>query len=344
MKATHSIFASLALIAGLAFPATIARAQGPLAAPGTPVPTMKTLAQVEPRTPLSAAGTISQSGSYYLTTNITVSSGDVLTITANNVKLDLNGFALTSTDPNGASHAIVLSGSLTNITIANGLIYSGVTNNGSTTYGGPGFSYGIYGTTPLYNVRVKDIQVYGCRISGIMLSMDTPTLVKGCTVNDVGAGGIMADMILDCSVNAGGGLNAAAIQGNTVCNCRGVSISGAGVRAAHNAYNCYGASGSSYGVYATVACNCYATSTNQSGLYSSVVNNSYGSSSTANGINAFLGCNSIGANTAAGSAAFYATYLAVSCAGYGPSGIYSLTSLVGCAGTTTGASYKFGMP
>ncbi len=44
-------------------------AQGPLAPPGAPAPTFKTLQQVEPRTPISALPfTISQPGSYYLTT------------------------------------------------------------------------------------------------------------------------------------------------------------------------------------------------------------------------------------------------------------------------------------
>jgi len=41
-------------------------AQGPLTPPGAPAPTMKTLAQIETRTPISSAPfTISQSGSYY---------------------------------------------------------------------------------------------------------------------------------------------------------------------------------------------------------------------------------------------------------------------------------------
>jgi hypothetical protein len=66
-------------------------AQGSLTPPGAPAPTMKSLAQIEPRTAITNAGavTISQSGSYYLTTNITVSSGDAITITAGEATVSL---------------------------------------------------------------------------------------------------------------------------------------------------------------------------------------------------------------------------------------------------------------
>ncbi len=53
---------------------------------------MKTLTQLEPRTPLAggtAAITISQSGSYFLTGNLTVATGDAITINASGVTLDL---------------------------------------------------------------------------------------------------------------------------------------------------------------------------------------------------------------------------------------------------------------
>src|SRR5262245_1744211 len=63
---------------------------------GPPTPTMKTLAEIEPRTPISMLPyTISQPGSYYLTQNLTASgSGDSIVIQASAVTLDLNGFTL----------------------------------------------------------------------------------------------------------------------------------------------------------------------------------------------------------------------------------------------------------
>ena len=127
-------------------PFSTAFAQGALTPPGPPGQTYRTLGQIEPRTPVTNSGalTISSSGSYYLTGNITVNSGDAITITCDNVTLDLNGFTISSTqNPATNGNAILLSGSIKNITILNGSIASGVINTG--TYHGPGFGTGISG-------------------------------------------------------------------------------------------------------------------------------------------------------------------------------------------------------
>src|ERR1700733_12219713 len=76
-------------------------AQGSLTPPGAPAPTMRSLAQIEPRTPISSLPyTITEPGSYYVTTNLTgVSGSDGITIiflpVIENVTVDLNGFTLT---------------------------------------------------------------------------------------------------------------------------------------------------------------------------------------------------------------------------------------------------------
>ena len=91
--------------------ASVASGQGPLTPPGAPAPTMKTLDQVEARKPIpggTSPFTISTSGSYYLTGNITVASGDVITINASNVTLDLNGYTIATTSATPLGTAIVI--------------------------------------------------------------------------------------------------------------------------------------------------------------------------------------------------------------------------------------------
>lgn len=98
-------------------------AQGPLTPPGAPAPTMKTLDQVEPRTPITNLPlTISSPGSYYLVSNLTGTTSGI-TINSDNVTVDLNGFALLG-QPGSLTGITIqfVAGFHQNITVRNGYV------------------------------------------------------------------------------------------------------------------------------------------------------------------------------------------------------------------------------
>ncbi len=105
-------------------------AQGSLTPPvGAPAPVMKSLDQIEARTPVNslpgssnAMHVISAPGSYYLTGPVSAVSGKGgIRIEANQVVLDLNGFTLEGADSN-PGNGIFSSGSVSNFTVRGGII------------------------------------------------------------------------------------------------------------------------------------------------------------------------------------------------------------------------------
>jgi hypothetical protein len=302
-------------------------AQGSLAPPGAPAPTMRTLLQIEPRTPISSVPfVISTPGSYYLTTNITSSTGDAIDIAANGVTLDLNGFTISSTLDPANGIAIGLNTGVSDITILNGHVVSGVTNNVAGGYSGSGFGYGIYGPS-VSNVRVAGVSVVGCRYDGINLnpSVASSTTVESCTVRTVGGYGIVADTVSHSIAYQCANYAIFAIE--TASDCYGNSTSSHGVDAT-TANNCYGVSGGNGdGVTAFTAINCFGSSASGRGVVASTANNCFGSSSSGIGLEAGNGIGCYG-NSSTGTG--LNANIANSCNGTGSPGVM--------------VTYKYNMP
>jgi len=276
---------------------TSAHAQGSLTPPaGAPAPVMKTLDQIEARTAISTVPyTISQPGSYYFTTNLTVGNADGITIITNGVTLDLNGFTLKSTAASGGPgyKGVSLGVGRRNVTIKNGFITGSVTNDGSGNFSGPGFLNGISSVAGLpENIRVSNISISGCSGVGISLAGNAgiATSVESCAVNTCGDLGIFASIINDCTVTA---CKNDAILGLEVSHCFGRSITGIGINALTGANNCYGYSETSIGVSTTgTATSCYGQSISGIGLSANVATSCVGNRPSGTAIQATIanGC------------------------------------------------------
>ncbi len=265
LRPLHSVVRLLSSVLLLALPA-LAFAQGSLAPTGGPVPTMKTLDQLEPRTPLGAVGgstepiTIAAPGSYVLLGNLEVRSGDAITITVANVSLDLGGYTIASTAKPAAGTAIRIDTSvgptLSNVSVRNGKIADRLS---LATAPDSGFTYGIYAVV-VENVRVAEIDIYQTSSHGIAL--DNRGIVDHCNVSLCKGTAIDAGSITNCrATHCHEG-----IFGNTISNCHAVDIDLDAINAHRVASDCVGESIDGTGVYAHQAQNCIGASDNGTGL------------------------------------------------------------------------------
>ena len=173
-------------------------AQGPLTPPGAPVPGMKTLQQIEPRTPISSVPfIITQSGSYYLTQNVNITSvTGGISIETSNVTLDLNGFTI-SGNLSATSAAIRVQNVVptpTSIHIRNGVIKGPLTvsitgNWPSKTWtqspATGGFLAGVDAGVSS-NCSFTDLTITGCRQMG--LSAGSRSIIRYVTACGNGTG------------------------------------------------------------------------------------------------------------------------------------------------------------
>lgn len=193
------------------FLVTAALAQGPLNPPGAPAPTMKTLGEIEARTPISTLPlTITSPGSYYFAGDLTLppasTAADAITISANDVTIDLGGFSLRSS-AGGTGRAIVINSALQGIRIKNGMISGNtivsVTGNFPNRAWTPttgGFVNGIVGTN-CTGCEFSDLIIQGCRQDGVDLGGFS--IIQRVLVRDNGGYGIDTNLdgntIRDCT-------------------------------------------------------------------------------------------------------------------------------------------------
>jgi parallel beta-helix repeat protein len=164
---------------------------------GAPKASMKTLNQVEPRTLiLSVPFTITNSGSYYLAGNLvytnTVATNGI-TIAADDVRVDLDGFTLTA-----ASGSISLDGisvayrnadpwQYFNITIRNGVIRG---------WGSDGIDAREADDSQIFDMKIMNNGAYGMVIG-------PNSLVERCSIRQSGSCGLEIQdggTVLDCKV------------------------------------------------------------------------------------------------------------------------------------------------
>ncbi len=131
------------------------RAQGSLTPPGAPEPTMRTLDQIEPRTPIASLPfTITQPGAYAVVKNLSSAAGGI-SVQASDVTIDLNGFTL-SGDRAVAGQGITVAAGCDNVTIRNGTVRS---------WGGDG----VHAASALH-VAVDDLWVEDCVGHGVAMA------------------------------------------------------------------------------------------------------------------------------------------------------------------------------
>ena len=176
---------------------------------------MKTADQIEPRTIVNAVNTpgngtslfiISQPGSYYLTTNLVgVSGKNGIEILANNVTLDLNGFALLGVS--GSVSGIDIPSAQTNVVVRNG------------TVNGWGYMGMYIESDSSLNMVSERLNVSACGDGGIF-SVALAAVMRDCNCQQNGGDGITCinGIVSDCTANNNGS-DGIVVTSATVSGC-----------------------------------------------------------------------------------------------------------------------------
>ena len=200
---------------------------GPLTPPAGPVTsTYKTLTEVEPRTAINATNTpgdadstfrIAQSGSFYLTANMTgeaAKKGIEIAISGGQqVTIDLNGFTMTGTGATSAFPAIYIDGVSAHVRVYNGAIRSWRT----------AIQHFLGGS-----ITVEDVHAY--LSTAIQFDLRNATCVR-CFADDGSNAGFFIDggTLTDCIArsNAGAGFTISS-SATIVRGCSAIANSGGG--------------------------------------------------------------------------------------------------------------------
>jgi hypothetical protein len=226
---------------------------GPLAPPpGTVASTYKTLAEVEPRIPISATTTlgdadsvfkITQPGSYYLTGNVTAPNGKAaIEITSGGVTIDLSGFTVQGVT--GATYGLRSTATGSGVSVRNGTIRG---------FAWSGIDFVTAGE--ITSVTLDNLHVSGNTQVGI--EVGSSSVVRGCTSSSNGNSGfyVGSGVVENCSAEHNGAQGIAVAIAGTVRSCTASDNANTGISVGHSSvvtgcsvYNNdgYGISGASY--------------------------------------------------------------------------------------------------
>jgi len=239
MRCTGRGWIGMYFLVGIGLMAGVAFGQGSLTPPGVPGEMMKTLDQIEPRIPISSAGyTVSQSGSYYLTTNLTATNGQTgIGVYTDNVTIDLNGFTLTG--PGGSSgFGIYQEFSCRNLTVLNGKVvdFSGDAMSGIKLSGAANRLHSIQSSGNHYGIEVNSSILSDCVVhnnNSIGILVNSGSTLRDCIARDNGGRGFSCEQstLRGCSAYGNNGAGIGANTGSTLINCEASGNSYDGISA-----------------------------------------------------------------------------------------------------------------
>lgn len=246
--------ARLVLLSTLVATGSLAIA-GPLNPPAGPVgSTHKTLTEVEPRTAINATNTpgllgyvysITQPGTYYLTSNIQVPSGlSGISIGTEGVTIDMNGFRIQGL--NGSLDGISTQGATrSNIVITNGSV---------VTMGRDGIAISPSSTSGARHQRIERVSVEYSGQMGIRIANG---IIRDCNSSYNGSSGIYVagnydSLVLDSVVHNNGSNGMTIIRGS-VKNCRASFNAGSGINVTHGVVSECAANNNETGIFSSRA-------------------------------------------------------------------------------------------